>query len=448
MPKRVKLSPIIQITPQGTFRVQFSRGGQKFDRTFKVKSEAQNYVDKFAADTLTFEAFVENTYKRSQAWRKLKKSSRDGYGSRLTKICSMIGHLPLASIDNAVIEGYLSDRAAETTRLGKPPSADTLRQELVIIGKVMNVAVYFKRVSVNPVSDVEKPKQAKRKLRVSHDQRNGMFLLSTGRITYQRVFRGRDLGEVDASARMQEAGRFLFILSDLGGRASELAGLREDDVDFANECIHLDDTKKNEPGTRYFGVVAARLIKQQMQFIADHPNNPDGLLFPARNGSPHDYQYSVDIVRKLGLVSPDFHSHACRREFVSNARELGYRDADLARDIGVSIATLARYDESTGKTAEERERRRKFNNLRTIQLRDSMGDQTAAKKLGEAVALAEAHGDDASEIAVLDDEYCVKVEPQLSTEEQVTRAIQSGKISSDTLLQLALEAKAREAQKA
>lgn len=446
MPKRVKLAPIIQITPQGTFRVQFSRNGQKFDRTFKLRTEAQSFIDKFAADTLTLEAFVETSYKKSPEFRKLKPSSKTAYTSRLTKICSLIGHLPIVDLDKETVDRYLADRDAETTRLGRPPSRDTLRQELVVLGKVMRVAKGYGRAASNPVSEVEKPAQSRRVVRVSPEQRNNFLLLATGRIRYDHAYRGRLIEQDRPNERAEEAGRFLFVLSDLGGRADELASLPSHQVDFENSCVHLADTKKNEPQRRYFSVVGAKLLVQQLKSIENHPKNPDELLFPTRAGTPHDYQYSVEIVRNLGLVDSDFHSHACRREFVSNARELGYSDADIAKDLGVSIATLARYDVSTGQTAEERARRVAFNNKRTMQLRDAMSNQTAANKLAEAVALAEAH-DGATEIAALDGQFALKVDQPPSVEEAMRKAVARGELGADKILEILLEAKARESKK-
>lgn len=445
MSRRVKLSPIIQITPQGTFRAQFSRGGQKFDKTFKLRKDAQEYIDKFAADTLTFGAFIETGYKRSPEWRKLKGPSKDAYNSRLTRIVAALGTTPIAAIDKQMLDGYVTDRLEQVTRLGRPTSSDTVRQEIVLIGRILNIAVGYGKIPANPASKVEKPKQNRRLIRVEPAQRNNLLLLALGRATRHRVFRGKDCGIQPANwPRALEAGRFLFILSDIGGRASELATLPVQNLDFANECLHLDDTKGNVPDRRYFSTISAKLLKQQLLYIADHPKNPDGLLFPTRNGTAHDYQGSVDIARELQLVDQDFHSHACRREFVSNARELGYRDPDLAKLIGVDVATLARYDVSTGETAEETERRHQLHKLRNLQLRDAMGDAQASVELQHAIATSSAFGRGGGEIVAMDEEYCVKVEPQQSAEDVLKRAVQRGEIGTDQILQLLVEAKARE----
>lgn len=443
--KRAIKPPIIQITPEGTFRVQFSRDGVRFNATRKTRADAQAFIDKYAGHTLTLEVFVETSYKRSTEWRALKPTSKTAYASRLTKICSLLGNVPLALIDKSVVDGYVSDRAEETTRLGSPPAADTIRQELVVLGKVLNVAVGYEKIAANPVSLVKKPKQNRRHVRVSPDQRNGFILLAAGRVKWPaRLFRGKPRAEVHANDRHREAGRFLFILSDIGGRASELAKAPAHNVDFVSECIHLDDTKANEPDRRYFSNVGAKLLRQQLEYIENHPRNPEGYLFPTRSGTAHDYQHSVAIVRALGIVDADFHSHACRREFVSNARELGMSDADLAKLIGVDVATLARYDVSTGQTTEEIERRHKLQQLRTQQLRASMSDARAADELRQAVADSIAHGAGASEIASLDAQYALAVAQTQSAAEVVQSAIRRGELTSAQLMDLALQARARE----
>lgn len=444
--KRVATPPIIQSTPDGTFRVQFSRDGVRFNHTSKTKAGAQAFIDKYAGHTLTFAVFVESSYKRSPEWRGLKGTSKDSYTSRLNKICSLLGNVPLALIDKEVVDGYVADRSAEITRLGEPPADDTIRQELVILGKVLNVAVGYGKIAVNPASKVKKPKQNRRHVRVSPDQRANLLQLAAGRCEWPaRLFRGKEKEAEPVNDRHREAGRFLFILSDVGGRASELAELPAENVDFVNECIHLDDTKKNEPDRRYFSNVSAKLLRQQLAYVADHPKNPKGYLFPTRNGTPHDYLGSVDIVRALKLVSAEFHSHACRREFVSSARELGMADADLAKLVGVDLATLARYDESTGQTTEEVARRHRMQQLRNLQLRDAVGDTRAEEELRQAVADSKAFGSSASEIAAQDDEYALKVAPTQSADEVLQQAVQRGEISSDQILQLLLAAKAREA---
>ena len=447
MRKQAAKPPIIQITPEGTFRTQFSRGGVRFSKTSKTKSEVQAYIDKYASPTLTLELFVENNYKKSPEWRALKGPSKDAYTSRLAKICELIGSVPISLIDKAVVDGYVTDRYNETTKRGGPPADDTVRQELVILGRVLNVAVGYGKIAFNPASRVKKPRQNRRHIRVSPDQRNGFLLLAAGNVSWPPgTFRGRPRGERPTDDRDREAGRFLFVLSELGGRASELAKLPAKNLDFANECIHLDDTKANEPDRRYFSNVGARLLRQQLDYIENHRKNPKGLLFPTRNGTPHDYQYSVDIVRDLGLVDEEFHSHACRREFVSSARELGMSDADLAKLVGVDIATLARYDVSTGQTAEEIERRQKFQRARNQQLRDAMGDARAAEELGQAVEASIAHGTGASEIAALDAQFALSVAPAPSTADVLRQAVARGELSADQLLALLLEAKDREAK--
>ena len=79
-------TPKIQELPNGRHRVQFRRDGTKFDRTFRSLQEAELFIAAFSDGHPTFEAFVENIYKTSEAWTSLSPGTQTTYDSRLRKI--------------------------------------------------------------------------------------------------------------------------------------------------------------------------------------------------------------------------------------------------------------------------------------------------------------------------------------------------------------------------
>ncbi len=434
--------PIIHLTPRGTFRVQFRRNGVSHNKTFKLKSQAEAYLDRYGGEQLTFETFAEHTYKKTEEWLKLKPRSKLAYDSRLKEIYKHIGSTPLCDLTQERLSVFMGTRRTTITRLGKPVSSDTVRQEIVLIGRILGVAKTFKRVPDNQASPIKKPEQTKRKHRLTQAERANLMLLAMGRVTYTRTTRGRSCCHWPTEPRKVEAGRFLFILSDIGGRASELAELPIGNIDYAQECLYIDDPKSGEPQKRYFSQIAARFIQEQVDYAdANHQENgrnTNDLLFPTNRGTPHDYQGSIEIVRTLGLVRPECSSHWCRRDWVSFARENSLPDADISHLVGMDIGTIERYDVSTGETEPERARRHRFVKLRSDALRAAMGDAKAKADLDTAVA-------NSSEVAALDAHYAAAVVPTKSPALVMEEAVERGEITADMLVDMLVKAKTRAA---
>lgn len=438
--KKQRKKPTIQVRDNGKFRVQFTRNGVAHDKSFSRLEDAEAYVDLHAGDSLTFRGFVEGVYKNSSGYLALSPKSRNNYDSKLAAACRIIGDVPLTAVDRPTIDRWLRVRSSETTRRGTQPRSTTRRIELVIIGVVLNCAVEYGYMTSNPASTVKKPAAEKRHVRVSPEERLNMLQLAKGHWVETVEILGKPV-EIPLSPRAIEAGRYLYCLSECGGRASELGEGLIANLDLAAGTLWVPKTKTGDAQLRYFSPVGVRLLKEQLRSIENHPHNEKGYIFPSELGTPHSYQYSVKLARKLKVVDAQFHAHATKREFISSAREAGVSDADLQKVVGNLPSSLAQYDESTGATELEKARRDRFFQQRVAELRDAAGEAKAQAELAEALRSEQLVG---REIMALDNHYAAKVAPPPKTPAEVlAEALASGQLTQADVLKAVLDTTAQ-----
>ena len=123
------------------------------------------------------------------------------------------------------------------------------------------------------------------------------------------------------SERVKESARFLLILFELGGRAGELANLPIANINIARREYFLKRTKNGRAQMRPLTNFSSILIKQQLEYVSRTPGIVGGRLFTGHGDKPYSYPNAVHRVRRYGMVDPDYHSHANRRE----AGHLGHR---------------------------------------------------------------------------------------------------------------------------
>lgn len=436
--------PQIQELSRGhkRFRVQFRRDGRKYDATFGTREEAQVYIDRYAGPAVSF-ATVANEYLASPTFRNTTENTKATYRSRLTPILEHFGDMPVAAIRVRHINEYLSKRAAFKTRLGRGVAGDTQNLERTVINNVLALAVRHEYILHNPCHDADRAKTNTRKVRVSADELNQLLRLAHGKVAYDA--KGQP---IKLSPRQVEAGRFLYVLAETGGRASELAGLKLEHLDLAANRIWLPQTKAGKAQYRYFSPVGAELVRQQIAALDGEGRKAtaSGLLFPSRNGTPHSYQYSVAIAKELGLVSAEFHAHATRREFISFAKESGADTFDVMRMTGLSSPALVeRYAETAGETEEEAGRRQALQNARLERQAQAMRDDIAKRRLENVLTEQKLAG---AEIAAVAAEAGMQFNASaLDPALELRRALASGELSRDDVLRLLLEVPAAPASK-
>lgn len=428
--------PKIQEMSRGKkrFRVQFRRASRKFDATFYTRDEAQLYIDRYAGPDVTF-ATVVSEYLASTAFRNTVANTQATYRSRLSPVLEHFGNMPVAAIRVRHINEYLSKRAACKTRLGGGVAGDTLNLERTVINNVMSLAVKHEYIAHNPCRDADRAKTNTRKIRVSPEEINQLLRLAHGRVTHDA--KGQP---IKLSSRQVEAGRFLYVLSETGGRASELAELNLEHLDLTNNRIWLPQTKSGKAQFRYFSPVGAELVRQQIASLesAGRIATDSRLLFPSRNGTAHSYQYSVAIAKSLGLVSTEFHAHATRREFISYAKEKGVDTFDVMRMVGLSSPALVeRYAETAGETEEESARRQTLQNARLETQAQAMRDAIAKKRLESVLKEQETMG---PEIAAVAAEAGMQFNYSgLDPAIELMRALASGELTQDDVLRILTE---------
>ena len=206
------------------------------------------------------------------------------------------------------------------------------------------------------------------------------------------------------SERVKESARFLLILFELGGRAGELANLPIANINIARREYFLKRTKNGRAQMRPLTHFSSILIKQQLEYISRTPGIEGGRLFTGHGDEPYSYPRAVNRVRRYGMVNPDYHSHANRRELVTAAIEAGMEYRDIQRMTGHDCTeSIARYDASASLPPAARERVNRFQDARGEELRAAVRLDQALREAGGAAGLVGPSGD--WEMDAMDMEY-------------------------------------------
>ncbi len=400
--KKEAPTPKIQALPNGRHRVQFRRDGTKFDRTFSNLADAELFITAFSDGHPTFEAFVENIYKTSEAWTSLSEGTRTTYNSRFRRILPVLGSTRLQNLDTPAINRFKNTRAAQTTQRGAKPSVDSMRLELSIIEVVLREAVNQGYIQFNPCTAVRRGKPAVRTRRVHPHERLNLIKVVRNQWPCLPPRKPTERPR-PVSDRVKESARFLLILFELGGRAGELANLPVTNISIARREYFLKRTKNGRAQMRPLTNFSSMLIKQQLEYISRTPGIIGGRLFTGKGDKPYSYARAVIRCRTYGMVDPDYHSHANRRELVTSAIEAGMEYRDIQRMTGHDCTeSIARYDASASLPPAARERVNRFQDERNEELRAAIQLDRALTEAGGDKGLA---GTGDWEMDALDTEY-------------------------------------------
>lgn len=390
----------VQCLKNGTFRVQMQTQGVQHKGHFATFDEAQHFIDERTGKALRFDVFAEDVYFKSRVFKGLAKTSRDAYWSRYKKLKERLGAMALNKITTMVVDEYVDARFLDTTRLGGNPAPDTIRLELTVLQEIMRAAVKKDLIAANPVHDADKPTPTVRRQRVSQDEILNLWKAARGE--WPLPLTPKKNKEAGTGWALQTAARFLLIQLELGCRARELCGLPVLNVDFKGMQYYLAKTKAGVPQWRPLSPTAALLVREQMVAQALHfkergQGQGVSLLFSLQ-ADPHglyNYQYGIDLVRDYGVVTEDFHSHACRRELVSDAIE---NEVDYETIMTItghqSVASVKRYDAALKLTQRRKDKTNAFfeqrirNLVSAAQLNELTGGSVDLTQLNENAELA------------------------------------------------------------
>ena len=352
--------PVYQL-PGGRWRAQIRRKGLPvFDKVFRTRDEAERAHDEqlslpargFVPVDLTLRELW-SRYAVSVEYRQKSEHTQRTEATRIKPVLAGLGAYALRHLESspALIYDYIDRRAvAVSERTGRVLSSTSIRLEIAAISAVCLWAKKRRFIAENFVRHISRPGPTQRKRRVA-----AVELAALHEAT------AHDL------PRVAEAARFVRLLRLLGCRPGELAGLRCEDIALDAASLTFRRTKhERRDRTVHVPEAAAATIAQQIVAInAAAPRSP--YLFPTtRRGQedcapqerwgPYNYPWAIKLLRSQGIVAPDFHAHAARREFVSRAIEDGLEYSVIRKQTGHhSTAAIEIYDQGLATAPEVRD---------------------------------------------------------------------------------------------
>lgn len=274
-------------------------------RHFNVTKPATLTVDE------ALKHFLEKSKRELDSW----KSDR----SRAKHLRDHLAPERVAGLTLATVDQYRTLRVAEPTRRGKPPSAQTLDHELMLLKRAINYAVACGRCPSNPIADVPLLREP-----------------NTRDVTLTEADLESLLAVADEPLRT-----VLLIAYDTGQRKQEVLGLQWKQVDLKAGCIRLTaaQTKAEQARTVYLTDRTLEAIRALPRVLRCP------WLFAHKNGKRwHDVRSQWEKAREqAGLEDAWFHDS--RRSYATNARRRGIPESVVMRAGGWRTnSTFRRYN--------------------------------------------------------------------------------------------------------
>lgn len=198
--------------------------------------------------------------------------------------------------------------------------AGTAARTVGLLGGILSFAISEGIITANPAAGVKKPADRKRKRRLSADEFAAL---------------GKALRVVeDSQEERWQAVTGVRLLALTGCRLGEIVKLRWSEVDRAESCLRLADSKEGA-SVRPIGRAVVALLNN-LRPVAGSP-----FVLPAARGS--GVFASLDdalerIAARAGL--PDVTAHTLRHSFASAAGDLGYSDSTIGALLGHAGSTV------------------------------------------------------------------------------------------------------------
>jgi integrase len=191
----------------------------------------------------------------------------------------------------------------------------TAARTVGLLGGILSYAVSEQIIAANPAAGVKRPADKKRKRRLTPEEYGSL---------------GQALVKVEEGrAERWQAVAGVRLLALTGCRLSEIVKLRWSEVDRAEPCLRLEETKEG---------ASVRPISQAVLLILDSlPRVPgSAYVLPAARGGQGPFASLDDalerIVSKAGLEGVS--AHTLRHSFASTAGDLGYSDSTIGAMLG------------------------------------------------------------------------------------------------------------------
>jgi len=180
---------------------------------------------------------------------------------------------------------------------------------------------------------------------IEHNPARGIRKPADKRRSFRLALKGyRDLGRALEDAERQnehwQALAAIRLLAVTGCRRAEIVNLKWSEVDLANSCLRLGDTKTG---------LSIRPLPKPARAILSGLEREGEFVFPARSRTDKSYA-SVFPKSWLRIVGTDYSPHGLRHAYASAAHELNFGELTIkallghAR-VGVTSGYVARVDD-------------------------------------------------------------------------------------------------------
>lgn len=329
----------VQKRPNGKFRLQLRRGGFKVDETYDTQEEADE-AERKHLEIMNPPKMGKTTL--NQAWAKYELSGdfKDApentkltYRRRIQPSLDALGAYSLRALEDSpeVVKSYFDRRrSAKKTRGSGRYSNMTIRLEIAALSALISFAIERKLCRYNPVFDITRPPIVNRTRRVAEQERAQLQLAR------------REHRDILHHILFQIA------LESLGCRPGELASAKQVHFSASRRELSFYNTKGNLDRKVHVPPTALSAINEQLKTRAAK----DEYIFSSKSRDkrpiPYNWGPGVVTLRKRGIVLPGFHSHANRREFISNGIEENINTHALRLHVGhKSVVTTEGYNMAT-----------------------------------------------------------------------------------------------------
>ncbi|WJH28417.1 site-specific integrase [Paenibacillus sp. CC-CFT742] len=200
---------------------------------FKQEVLSGSYI---APSKLTFKEFYENEWKPKDAEPRLKRTTYLSHCSKIDNhVLPVIGHLRLDEITTMRLVTLFNDLRKPGARIDKRGGKETISSRTIqyiydVTMSIFKRAVEWKVLNENPLDGIQRPQISKEDKKARKDRKN--------------FFEEEEATEViDTLIKSDTHWKLYFLGAIIGGfRRGELIALDEDDCDFVNNRLRIDES--------------------------------------------------------------------------------------------------------------------------------------------------------------------------------------------------------------
>ena len=188
-----------------------------------------------------------------------------------------------------------------------------------VVGSMLTYAINMGIIEHNVAHGIRKPKDCVRDRRLTHAE-------------YQLL--GQMLSTARQSPELEPTIEITRLLALTGCRRSEIISLKWSEVDFANSCLRLRDSKEGA-STRPIGLPVIEYLENRQKAASCE------YVFPGSRGAEAFGSFPNQWNRIFGTGEiPDFSAHVLRHSFASIANDLGFTESTIAALVGHSTNSI------------------------------------------------------------------------------------------------------------